>query len=691
MCPKKGFLLILLLSPIILLASKQDSLLHLIDIALDDTSKILLYNKLAYQQIDTSYDEAAINIEHAENLAKEVGYQKGLAISLYNKGRNLAFNNQFEPALKIISEALSIFETIENIPSRKVSSLILMGWVTDKMSNYYKALTYYKEAEAVCHEHGLTKNLGDIYINIGRIHNLLGDNAKALSFYDKAGKQYEKDNNKEGLGYYYTNIAYIQYLEKVYPEAILNNNKALKITKELELLRLESNILQNLVLIYIETSELDEAEKLFPRIQEIDSSIGDKNGLAYLSISRAKIALIKGAAEKEIGALLDAYHTGKTSKDRELQRLSAALLSEIYLDKGDYKKAIEQSILTNKLKDSIAITEMKFQISNLEHKTEFELGQKDQLIKESELRLSLEKQTLIKKALIIPLAILSILSFFLYHLYKKADANKKALEKKNNTLKKTEEVLELKNADLQKYIEHNIELEQFAHIASHDFKSPLRTISGFSGLLKKELYSVANEKQKEHFEIVEKGISRLDNLIEDLLKFSVENSQDLYIEEMSSSEIFEEVLEFLDHDIKESKATISIDVEDVLLNGDKIKIKQVVQNLISNSIKFRRPNIPLTINLASKTKEDYIYFSIDDNGIGINPKYAKSIFDKFTQLNSKDSYEGTGLGLSLCRKYIKKHDGKIWLAEKESAGSKFIFSISRNLTQMESSNAVRLF
>lgn len=680
-------ILIVLMFATCLSGNKVDSLSIVIEKTTEESTLLRLYNELTVYQIDLSFDEASTTVEKAIELAHKIKDESGLAIATYNKGRNLAIHRHYDQAKPTIQKAINLLSREDSLSEKLVSAYIVLGWTHQNQTNYYDAIRYFKMANESAIEIQYQSGIASSYINLGMTYDLLGDAKMALDFYEKGGEIYGKQNNREGLLYYYNNIGYIFFEQDDFQNALKNYTEAKEIAIELEIIRMESHVAQNIILTLIELDKIEEALELYDYVYKIDSKRGDEISLAYLATIKTQIELKENKNHFDVESLITAYEIGLETKDLELQKSSAELLAKIYTIQGDFRNALTQTTLSSQIKDSISRDEVTLKIKNLESKKELELKEKDALLIEYNLKKSLERQTLIKQMLILPLVALSFLLFFLNRAYKISVDSRKKLGLYNEALQKTELKLEKQNQDLKKYIEHNIELEQFAHIASHDFKSPLRTISGFSGLLKRDLYASANEKQKEHFDLVEKGISRLDNLINDLLKFSVENSQDLFLEKIQPSEIFSEVIETLDHDLEKANAKINLkhddEDDDDWFIGDKIKIKQVIQNLISNAIKFKSSTRQLVINLSCRQDEEYLYFTIDDNGIGIDPQYRKKIFNKFTQLNSKDSYEGTGLGLSLCKKYVHKHMGKIWLAQKETDGARFKFSIAKNLVTLD--------
>jgi signal transduction histidine kinase len=242
----------------------------------------------------------------------------------------------------------------------------------------------------------------------------------------------------------------------------------------------------------------------------------------------------------------------------------------------------------------------------------------------------------------------------------------------NKTVEDLEETVNL----LQ---DSNSQLGNFVKVASHDLKSPLRSIASFSALLNRMLAGKLNEKETEYFEIIESSAKSMYALIDDLLLFTKVNSEKLKIDKVELLSLVTEVITILNYDIENSKAVIKCNFKPVTLECDPIKFKQVLQNLISNSIKFStyEGNIPHVILDLEETQDQW-RFSIKDNGIGIDERFRDAAFMEFNKLNG-DSYEGTGVGLSIVQKIIKKHNGEIKIEPTKGPGTTIVFSISKNI------------
>jgi len=219
----------------------------------------------------------------------------------------------------------------------------------------------------------------------------------------------------------------------------------------------------------------------------------------------------------------------------------------------------------------------------------------------------------------------------------------------------------------------NSELEQFAYSASHDLQEPLRSITNFSKLLAIKLEKYSDKEINEYMNTISGGAKRMSNLIFDLLNYS-RIGKEMSKSEINFGKLLPEVLTELSASIEESGAEIHLEK---LPTINAYEIKSVFLNLIGNAIKFRRKDVPCVINISASEKGKEIMFAIKDNGIGIEKEYYNRIFIIFQRLHTLVEYDGTGIGLSQCKKIIEQQGGKIWVESEFGKGSTFYFTLSK--------------
>lgn len=219
----------------------------------------------------------------------------------------------------------------------------------------------------------------------------------------------------------------------------------------------------------------------------------------------------------------------------------------------------------------------------------------------------------------------------------------------------------------------NQELEQFAYVASHDLQEPLRTVASYAELLSKRLEAQLDEKTRRYVHYVVDGCSRMQNLINDLLDFSRVGTRGTAFEPVDLGEVVGSARTNLSAAIAESGARIDSDGLPTV-DGDVSQLTLVFQNLISNSIKFRGEESPHIV-ISTRPGPGEWLISVEDSGIGVDPKYAERIFTIFQRLHTRDEYPGTGIGLAICRKIVERHGGRMWLDPEARKGSRFCFTL----------------
>lgn len=237
--------------------------------------------------------------------------------------------------------------------------------------------------------------------------------------------------------------------------------------------------------------------------------------------------------------------------------------------------------------------------------------------------------------------------------------------------KKDAELLKINAAKLE---QSNKDLEQFAYVASHDLREPLRTVSSYVQLLEKRYKDNLDAEANEFINYAVEGVKRMDRLINDLLAYSrVTRQQEK--EWVDCSEVVNTVLVNLNDTIKENQVEI-ITGKLPKIKSNALQMIQLFQNLITNAIKFRGEEPP-KIHISSKEQKKEWLFSVKDNGIGIDKKYADKIFVIFQRLHTRDTYEGTGIGLAICKKIVEQQGGKIWFESEPGKGTNFYFTIKK--------------
>jgi signal transduction histidine kinase len=224
--------------------------------------------------------------------------------------------------------------------------------------------------------------------------------------------------------------------------------------------------------------------------------------------------------------------------------------------------------------------------------------------------------------------------------------------------------------DLQR---SNDDLEQFAYLASHDLSEPIRSVSGMVQLLARRYQGRLEGDADLYISHAVEASKRMQTLIHDLLEYSRAGQNEMRRESVDCSAIVEEVLDSLQGAIAVAGARITTDALPAV-RADSTQLRRVFQNLIANAVKFQSESTP-RIHVGAVRDAEAWRFSVIDNGIGIAPRHARRVFEVFKRLHGGDSYSGSGIGLSICKRIVERHGGTIWVEPAGDGGSKFLFTI----------------
>ena len=596
-------------------------------------SKCLNYLGIIYENTG-DYSKSIDFYLQAIRINTEIGNRVSIGKNLINLGVVYERKTNYIKALEYYQEALKINE---EIGSKHILAInyVDIGLVYKELGNYSEALKYFKSALLINEEIGAKRNSAITIGNIATIYDEQGDSELALEYYQKSLKTFEEIGFKIGIASSFINIGSIYYEQGHYSKSLEFYQKSLRINKEIGDKNNTSVSLGKIALIYNKTGDFDTAIKYAKESLDIS---------------------------KEIGSL-------------KWQKFSYKYLSDAYQGLGNYKTALEYKDLWIEIKDSIFNTEKIKAIADIQSRFENEKYEK-QIIQQ---KVELEKQRTQRNMLIIAFVFMIIFALIILSSYRqKRKANillaeqKKKIEATNLVLERQKHDLELANATKNK----------FFSIIAHDMLSPFNAIVGFSRILLEDHNEINNEERQHLIGSVLKSSESAYDLFENLLEWSKTQTDNitLHLETYDINFLLSDPILYIESSAKEKNIEVVNTVNTMFtLFVDIDMLKTVLRNLNSNAVKFTPKGGKITIGAWQTETETF--FSVKDTGIGMSNEKQKILFDitKKTNTLGTNREGGTGLGLILCKEFVEKHGGKLWVESTVNKGSKFIFNIPKDL------------
>lgn len=544
-----------------------------------------------------------------------------------------------------------------------------LGNVYIEQFQYTEGIQYYYNALKIYEELKLHRYIGMVNNNIGNIYKENQSYKRAYQYYNKASQSYQIDKDSLQIINVNINIGSTFLDEGDFEKAVQILNLTLEDAKKSGFIHPIPVIYNNIAACHISLGNFELAKKNNRLGREAALLNKNKVELMHANLLAAEMNFQKKEYIKSVQLAESAYNEAIENKNLDVLFDVTKLLYVNYKSMNQFETSLGFLELNKLYRDSLFNeSRMKIPLSK-DFEYQLEKQKQEQIIKQEKSKLTWEGelafQQLILRVFIFCFLILGFVAFVMFKNFKAKKAAESELEKKNSIL--------------EKYIESNIQLEQFAHIASHDLKSPLRTVGSFSSLLKRRAKEKLNENELEYLDMITSAAKLMWNLVDDLMAYSQVNSFRLNLTNSDVNKLVEEVLTNLDFSIKEKNAVINVAHLPTEIMVDETKLRQVFQSLITNGLKFMPTNKSPEIDINGILENGFWKFSIQDNGIGIPTEYQERVFKPYKQLQPRDKFGGTGMGLAICKKIVEKHGGDISFKSEMRKGTTFYFTILSTL------------
>lgn len=528
-----------------------------------------------------------------------------------------------------------------------------LGYLYETIGDFEKAVEFYFKSLVMAEEKGAEKDVIISLQNISNTYLKVGDNKNALNNIDRA--YLLSLDLDDSLTLANVLVDYGAALNKAgqYNEALEKLQAALVKYEELHQKTEMGTAIIQIIDVYLKERTYDLAQKYLAQGLELQESMANYD-LAQLHQKAGDLYQKLNQPIKAKEAYLSSLDISDQHNYRVFSEKSNYSLYQLLQEEQNYQASLKYLEKSIAIKDALLGENKNKNIVELQFKYDSEKSEKEiQTLK-------LQKNKTIFWGSMLLFGFLSIAMIFTIRI--KAKSNQKLIKKNS----------EIQNQNIQ-LIESNEVLSQYAYVAAHDLKEPLRNIGNFINLLQRRYGKDFNEEANEYMTFVKEGAKRMNNLLKDLLEYSTISSQKKGDEDINIRNVIENVLLDLSASIAEKNANLVIPNETPNLIINRFHLQQLMQNLIGNALKFCKENPKIIIDAQQKNDETII--TVEDNGIGMKKEYENKVFNLFQRLNKNDTnFEGNGIGLTICKNIVSKYNGRIWYEPGTVAGTKFFIS-----------------
>lgn len=640
------------------------------------------YYLMGYAQRILIEDDLGLqNFRKALHISSKIENDTLKAGCLFNLGAIYKYKTNYKKALEYLFKSLEIRKEIGD-PAKLGSTYASIGAIFRRYDDFQKAIKYFYDSVREYEKADWDEGRAWSNFSIGVLYNKLKNYPKAVSYLTDALEIY-KSMAKENKNYFgeavcYSQLGSVLSKQGKYEKAIEYGKKALNYRLDSEIKPVIADEYRNLGFIYFRKGNYIEAEKYLKKGLELKNEVADFNGIAYIYQYLSEIKLNQRKYDEAYNYLVAGIEIAEMRGSKSALKDFYHSLSQYYEKLGNYKKSLEMYRNYSAYQDSLFNIQAYNKLQVLELEFETEKKEQENLLLKSEnqiMDLEIANTKYIRNSFIVISVLLILAASILFTKFKlKTKLNKDITKQKEqllaNNLKLEKSQNELKLANTTK--------DRFLSIISHDLRSPFSSLMGYTEILKDSIDELDNEDRRNIVNSLHQSIRNVFNLIEELLTWANAQSgnfkfspQKINIREISTVNVklFEESASF-----KNIKITNNIK-KSITAYADFDMTNTVFRNILNNAIKFTKKSGEITLDSKKLLNETLV--SISDTGIGLTQKEIDSLFVDDQSFTNKGTLneDGSGLGLSLCKEFISKNNGKIWVESEKNVGSTFYFTL----------------
>ncbi len=649
--------------------NKTDSLENELQKDLPDSSRIRVLIALSSLNLYVDFAQSQAYTDEALRLAEKIDDPVLKVLAYQNVAFLLTSSGDYSGALRYDNLSLEIDIAVKdsvNI-SRDYNNI---GNDYYDLGEYDDAFFYFTQSHRIATAVKDTFRLLIAYHNVGRVFKELGQYERALDHLKLAKKMSEQQKDAEGIPYAFDEIGDVQLRKQEYDSALATLLLALKLTREISVHALEPKIHSKLATIYLRKGDFASARAYYDSAFALNDVTNNRFGVAEVELGRGIVDIEEGDYDEALIKIESSLAVAKQLNARVLEIKGFHQLSRLWEMKGDYQKSLLYYKQFKLLEDTLFSQEMQGKLLRDQLRLETE-SRDSQIAFLSELQVmqkgELKKQEFIRNILVVVMALSGILLITVYRSgRRRRQINLLLLQHQEEMEKRSEELGRLNQVK-----------DKFFSIISHDLRSPINALSGLLDLIDKG--AVSSEELPKHIRELKARFNHTRTLLNNLLDWTLLQMDKLNLQaaKIDIHNIVEENIQLLSSVQGKDISLVNEVPKNAIGFADSNTINLVIRNLMTNAIKFTNDGGHVKISAEEKPSEWLV--CVADNGVGMNHDVLKMLFDKTAPYTTRGTAneKGTGLGLILCKEFIEKNGGKIWVESEEGHGSTFYFTLPK--------------
>jgi signal transduction histidine kinase len=564
-----------------------------------------------------------------------------------------------------LNYALELYEIYKksNYQHSLTNVLNTIGNAYFELDIYNRAYDYFLKSLKMSEELDEKLTVAITTYNIARVYRVQENYEKAFEWIINARELSRAIDDTIGEAFIANQLGKLYEAQKKYEQARENYEEGVKLCRRYQVNDLLPFAINDLAGLLVDLGEIEEARKLYTESNKIMEGMRNKIGMAESLLGQAKMEISAERYGAALEFLSQSLALSREVFDLELQSRIKATYSQLYEKTGDFQNALRTYKNYKALEDSIFNSRKMVELSKLQQEYENETKDKEIALQKK----NLERVEMIQNILVVILALIIIL---MINLYRSGQRRRKI----NQLLVKHQNEMEIRGREL---MELNNLKDKFFSIISHDLRSPVNALSGVLDLM--EQGAITPDEQRSLIKSLQGQFEQTRNLLDNLLDWALVQMDKIVVkmEPINVQKVVANNIKLL-RVAQEKKIDLKNNIkEDLNALSDPNMVNLVLRNLMLNAIKFTHQGG--IIEVSAEQEGDWVVVSVKDNGVGIAPENLEQIFDKSTHYTTRGTAneKGTGLGLKLCKEFVEKNGGKIWVESELGKGSTFKFTLKK--------------